>query len=142
MAKFKFKDAAMTALGAIGGAYGADFIDDQIDDKIDDPKTELGVKLLAVAASAYFATTSKGMARDASIAALGQFGKGAIESAKTMMPGADKPTKGLNDELEGIYDEINETLRMSGNDATVTGNEAAVTGNEGTVTGASYEDQE
>ena len=133
MAKLKIKDIAMVALGATGGAYVADFIDDKITDMIEDPKMELGAKLALTAAGAYLATTQKGMLRDAAVSAVGQFGQGAIESAKAMMDGsADKPTKGMDDEIGAIYDEINEAM-MQGNEATVTGNEA-------TVTGASYFD--
>ena len=139
MAKFKIKDIAMVALGATGGAYVADFIDDKITDMIDDPKMELGAKLALTAAGAYLATTQKGMLRDAAVSAVGQFGQGAIESAKAMMDGSDKPTKGMEDEIGAIYDEINEAM-MRGNEATVTGNEATVTGNEATVTGTDYND--
>lgn len=142
MAKFKFKDAAMTALGATGGAYGADFIDDQITDKVEDPKMEIGAKLLAFGAAAYFAQTSKGVVQHAAIAALGQFGQGIIESAKDMMTDS-KPTKGVDEELQGIYDEIDEALKMNGNTATVSGNDPAVSGSEtGTVTGVSYNDRQ
>jgi len=140
MAKFKIKDIAMVALGATGGAYVADFIDDKITDMIEDPKAELGAKLALTAVGAYLATTQKGMMRDAAISATGQFGQGAIETAKSMMEDSNKPTKGVEDEIGAIYDEINEALK--GNEATVTGNEATVTGNEATVTGASYPDDD
>jgi hypothetical protein len=140
MAKLKIKDIAMVALGATGGAYIADFIDDKITDMIDDPKMELGAKLALTAAGAYLATTQKGIMRDAAVSAVGQFGQGAIESAKAMMETSDKPTKGINDEIGAIFDEINEAM-MNGNEAIVTGNEATVTGNEATVTGASYPDE-
>ena len=131
MAKLKIKDIAMTALGATGGAYVADFIDDKVNDMIEDPKMELGAKLALTAVGAYAATKSKGAIRDAIVSATGQFGQGAIESAKAMMESNDKPTKGVDDEIGAIYDEINEAMR---------GNEATVTGNEATVTGATYED--
>ena len=98
---------------------------------IEDPKMELGAKLVLTAVGAYAATKSKGAIRDAIVSATGQFGQGAIESAKAMMESNDKPTKGVDDEIGAIYDEINEALR---------GNEATVTGNEATVTGATYED--
>jgi len=140
MAKFKIKDIAMIALGATGGAYVADFIDDKVNDMIEDPKMELGAKLALTAAGAYLASTQKGVMRDAAISATGQFGQGAIESAKSMMESSNKPTKGVNDEIGAIYDEINEAM-MQGNEATVTGNEATVTGNEATVTGAHYDDE-
>lgn len=137
MAKFKFKDAAMIALGATGGAYIADWANDMIDEKVEDEKVEIGVKLLAVGACAYVASTQKGLAQTASISALGQFGKGVTESARAMM-GGSKPTKGIDEEIGAIYDELEEAMKGT---ETVTGSEAAVTGNQATVTGSYFDDQ-
>jgi len=142
MAKFKIKDAAMTALGATGGAFGGNWIDDQITEKVEDPKMEIGAKLLAMAGAVYFSQQAKGFAKDAAIAAVGALGNGVVETARDMMGSDDKPTKGINDELNGIYDEIDQALKMNGNDATVTGNDATVTGNDAVVTGANYEDNQ
>ena len=135
MAKFKFKDAAMTAVGATGGAYIADFVNDKVDEMIDDTKMEIGAKLLLVGIAAYTANSQKGMIRDAAVSALGQFGKGIAESARNMMSTSEKPTKGIDVELQGIYDEIEEAMR--GNDVSVTGDQ-----NSTIVTGADYTEEE
>lgn len=137
MAKLKIKDAAMTALGATGGAYIADIIEDKINDMITDNKIEIGAKLMLVAGGAYFATTSKGIMRDAAIAAIGQFGKGIANSAKGMISGNNED---ISEELEGVYEEIEEA--MNGNEPIISGNEPIISGNETIITGAEYDDLE
>lgn len=121
--KIKIKDIAMTVAGATAGAYAANLIDDQVTDMITDDKQELGAKIVLAVVGGIAATNTKGVMRDAIVAATGSFGNGAIETARAMT--GSKPVKGMDEELEGIYEEIDAAMQGA-TDAEISGDNSPI----------------
>lgn len=136
--KIDFKNMLMTGLSSTAGAFGGNKIDNLVEDKIEESGKEVGAKLALFALGCYASTKTKGAIRDGVVAATGAIGSGTIESIQRMME-EDKPTKGVDEELQGIYDEIKEAMNGA-NDVNVTGaNDPTVAGaNSPVVTGADY----
>lgn len=138
--KLKLMEIAKTAAFTAAGGYGGNMIDNLVEDKIEDSTTEVGVKLLMLGIGSYAASVTKGAIRDGIVAATGAIGNGTIESVQRMLEDKDKPTKGVESELEGIYDELREAMNGA-NDVNVSGaNDVNVSGENSTViTNAEYD---